>query len=112
MAPRRLLQHTNQALRAQPEGLGPGRILVEDPTPEVMVVQGDLRADDMLVLASDALAQFLLRLDVAGEPVWPLVRGLDPAGFRTLVTEGVAARMLEPDDVTLVRAVLRREVPA
>jgi hypothetical protein len=74
------------------------------PVPMAMVAEGPLQTDDMLVLASDALAAFLLRLD---PEVWPAVQRLDTAGFEQLVAEGIACRLFEPDDATLVRIVLR-----
>jgi hypothetical protein len=78
------------------------------PVPEPVVGEGELREHDMLVLARDALAAFLLRLDRAAEPVWPAVRGLDAGRFREFVAQGIAAGLLERDDTTLVRIVLER----
>lgn len=83
--------------------------LPEAGTPSVVTEEGRLDADDMLVLASDALAGYLLRLDAAGEPVWATVRRLDRGAFRTFVVAGVDAGLLERDDVTLVRVVLAGE---
>lgn len=76
---------------------------------EPSIAQGELQEGDLLVLASDALAAFLLRLDAAGEPVWTLVRDLDRARFTTFVTAGHAAGLLERDDTTLVRVVLAED---
>jgi hypothetical protein len=77
--------------------------LPDAPVPAPTVVEGELRAGDVLVLATDALAAFLLRLDASGERVWPLVRGLDGAGLRMLVAQGISAGLLERDDTTIVR---------
>jgi len=78
------------------------------PVPSALVVEGGLRAGDMLVLASDALAALLLRL---GDEVWPAVRLLDTAGFVRLVEEGIDCGLCEPDDTTLVRVVLEEMPP-
>jgi serine/threonine protein phosphatase PrpC len=71
-----------------------------------VISDGELRAGDVLVLASDALAAFLLRLDAAGEPVWQVVRDLDADRFMALVTAGITEGLLERDDTTLVRVAL------
>ncbi len=80
--------------------------LPDAPTPDPVISDGELRAGDVLVLASDALAAFLLRLDAAGEPVWQVVRDLDADRFTTLVTAGITEGLLERDDTTLVRVAL------
>ena len=77
--------------------------------PEPIIAEGELRAGDLLVLASDALAAFLLRLDAAGEPVWPTLARVDGAAFLALVAAGIDADLLERDDTTLVRIALRGE---
>jgi hypothetical protein len=83
--------------------------LPEAVVPGPVVAEGGLRTGDMLVLATDALAAFLLRLDAAGEPVWPVVRRIDTARFGALVAQGIAAGLLERDDATLVRIVLEED---
>jgi serine/threonine protein phosphatase PrpC len=77
--------------------------------PEPVMGEGELRAGDLLVLATDALAAFLLRLDARSEPVWAVVRALDVDRFRVLVAQGIAAGLLERDDTTLVRIVVEED---
>lgn len=80
------------------------------PIPDPVVAEGSLRAGDMLLLATDAVAAFLLRLDrlhpAADGALWATVRRLDTPGFLRLATEGIAAEQLERDDLTLVRIVM------
>lgn len=76
------------------------------PAPAPVVTETAVQADDLLLLASDALAAFLLRLAADGDAVWPALRRLDTAGFARLVGEGIASGLLERDDLTLVRIVL------
>ena len=77
--------------------------------PDPVGAEGDLRAGDLLLLASDALAAFLLRLDAAGEDVWSTIARIDAGAFRALVAAGIGARLLERDDMTLVRIELRAQ---
>ncbi len=74
--------------------------------PEPVAAEGDLRAGDMLLLASDALAAFLLRLDTQGAAIWTVMAHLDTGAFRELVRAGSAARLLDRDDTTLLRIML------
>ena len=76
------------------------------PAPVPVVTETAVQADDLLLLASDALAAFLLRLAADGDAVWPALRRLDTAGFARLVGEGIASGLLERDDLTVVRIVL------
>ncbi|MGW2821927.1 hypothetical protein ACWC24_13080 [Streptomyces sp. NPDC001443] len=69
---------------------------------------GRIGSQDMLVLASDALAQVLLeRAGSAAGPDaavwWQVVRRLDARAFTRLVTELRTAGIIETDDTTLIR---------
>jgi hypothetical protein len=68
------------------------------------VAQGALRDEDVFLVATDALAAWLLRRAEAGQPVWRLVTaGLrGDAGFAWLV-ERARRDGLRNDDLTLVR---------
>jgi len=85
--------------------------LVDVSSPAPVVTEAAVRSGDLLLLASDAMAAFLLRLAADDDAVWPAVRRLDTPGFVRLTAEGLAAGLLEPDDVTLVRIVLGPERP-
>ena len=80
--------------------------LLDTPSPAPVLEQGELCGGDVIVLASDAMAAFLLRLVAADEPVWDVVERLDTAAFRALASAGIDAGILEEDDLTLVRVVL------
>lgn len=73
---------------------------------DVVVTERTLRAGDVLLAASDAMAAFLLRTGRAQPHLWDIVARLDHAGFVRLVEEGLRAGACERDDLTLVRAVL------
>ena len=73
---------------------------------EVMIHQRPLQAGDVVLVASDAMAAFLLRLGREQPGLWDVVARIDRAGFARLVEEGLAVGLLERDDVTLVRGVL------
>ena len=83
--------------------------LPDVPTPAPTRAEGELAAGDLLVLATDALAALLLRLDARSRPVWHHVGRLDRAAFTALVAAGIDAGLLERDDVTLVRVRLAGE---
>lgn len=95
-----------------PDAFGPRPVLVsslDDGGParhEVVVHERELRAGDVLLLASDAVAAFLLRVGHGQPDVWDVVTRLDDGGFRALVEEGLGAGLLERDDLTLLRAVV------
>ncbi|MGV9245335.1 hypothetical protein [Streptomyces sp. NPDC003710] len=73
---------------------------------------GRFGAHDMIVLASDALAQVLLEragFDAGPDTAvwWRAVRRLDASSFTRLVTELRTARIIETDDTTLIRICAR-----
>jgi hypothetical protein len=63
---------------------------------------GPLAEGDLILVATDALAAWLLGLHEAGAPAWELAAGLDPAGFAELVGALRATGDLVNDDVTLL----------
>lgn len=71
---------------------------------EVVVHERELRAGDVLLLASDAMAAFLLRLGRLQPDAWDVVGRVDRAGVHRLVEQGLDAGLLERDDLTLLRA--------
>jgi hypothetical protein len=69
--------------------------------------KGTLEKGDRLYLMTDALAQYVLAKQEAGEPVWSTLDRLDSeAGFAAFVQDARAAGMT-PDDTTLQRIVVR-----
>jgi hypothetical protein len=87
-----------------PTGFGHRPTLVssspETPVPEIESTEGEWAAGDVLLLATDALAAYLL----ANDPTEAV--GLDERGFAIFV-EGALSRGLRNDDVTLVEIRLR-----
>jgi len=74
---------------------------------------GPLAVEDRLYLATDALAEWMVRAGAA-DPVrlWRLLGGLDhPAQFRHLVTDRRRAGELKNDDVTLLRVEIAAAPP-
>lgn len=76
---------------------------------EIVAHERELRAGDVLLVASDAMAAFLLRLGRAQPDAWDVLARLDRAGLRRLVEQGLGAGLLERDDLTLVRAVVAED---
>ena len=72
----------------------------------IQVSKGSLRDGDMLLLATDAMAAWLLKQHEAGRPLWKwLYRKLStPARFDAMVTYGRKHGMRN-DDCTLVRVI-------
>ncbi|HUQ55758.1 hypothetical protein [Lentzea sp.] len=64
--------------------------------------EGDVEPGDLLYLATDALAQWMVREDDDG--LWSLLAGLDhPHRFRELADDRRETREMTNDDVTLMR---------
>ena len=83
------------------------------PAPEqVLVHERSLRADDVLLVASDALAAFLLRAGGEQPMLWEALTRIDHLGFVVLVEQGLAAGQLERDDLTLLRVRVVDDGPA
>ena len=70
----------------------------------IIVHERALRPDDVLLVASDALAAFLLRAGQEQPRLWEVMTRIDSSAFVQLVGQGLAAGRLERDDVTLLRA--------
>lgn len=71
---------------------------------------GELRVGDALVLATDALARWLLAADGAGERPWERLPD-DDSAFAALIDVERRAGRLRNDDVTLLRWVCAAEAP-
>ena len=78
----------------------------EPPNERIQISKGSLRDGDMLLLASDALAAWLLKRHEDGRPLWRwLYRKLStPESFAALVAYG-RKNGLRNDDFTLVRVI-------
>lgn len=70
---------------------------------------GCLDRGDVLLLATDAYAQWALASDEAGSPPWSTSMWLTPSGFRRLVDAARQAAVMPDDDVTL--AIVRTGAP-
>lgn len=81
----------------------PGRGPAEDA---VVVHERAVRAGDVLLVMSDALAAAMLRVARDTPDVWSLLARVDRPGFLRLVEAAIGAGVLERDDLTLVRAVV------
>lgn len=69
----------------------------------IRACQGEFQADDLFVLATDALAQWFLARHEAGEKPWQPLTALDSAAtFASWVAELRRAALLRNDDTTLV----------
>jgi hypothetical protein len=70
---------------------------------DIVVVEGEYQAGDILIFATDALAKWLLARTEAGERPWDALCGLkSPEEFDTFVTQLRHDRVMRNDDVTLV----------
>ena len=78
----------------------------EPPNDRIQLSKGSLRDGDMLLLATDAVAAWLLRRHEEGRPLWRwLYRKLStPESFAAMVTYG-RKNGLRNDDCTLVRII-------
>lgn len=66
-----------------------------------------LEAGDLILLCTDALADFVLGEAETVPDIWGILGGLDAAGFAELVAAARAAGLLVNDDVTLLRCKIR-----
>lgn len=80
-------------------------LLVSRPgqTPDLRFDEFLLRQGDMVVAATDALAEMLRDGHNAGNQVWKHVQGLDPQSFAGWIDEQRTSGDLHNDDVTLLR---------
>jgi hypothetical protein len=65
---------------------------------------GPLEAGDVVLVATDAFAAWLIRREESGSPVWNLIADIDPVSFSDLVTTLRTNRELVNDDVTVLVA--------
>lgn len=97
---------------ADPDAFGSRPALVSslrDGAPErheVVAHERELRVGDVLLVATDAMSAFLLRLGRVQPGVWDVVARVDRSGLLRLVEQGLGAGLLERDDLTLLRAVV------
>jgi len=95
-------------LRADDFGRGPSLVhsssewLRSDCSAIVLDRGGPLLDGDVVLVATDAIAAWMLRRHEAGVPVWDVAAGLDPARFAELVSALRANGELVNDDVTLL----------
>lgn len=88
-----------------PDGLPTGRGALEDVVGRMLFAEGDLRDGDVVYLATDAVADWVLRADERdGAALWALLAALDhPEAFRALVDDLRRSEEMVNDDVTLMR---------
>jgi hypothetical protein len=104
-------------LAAQDFGINPDGVYTAPSARERMRTRlalsgGPLAVGDRLFLATDALAEWMVRsADGAGQPWRELNRLEHPARFRDLVTGRRRAGQLKNDDVTLMRVELTASEP-
>ena len=68
----------------------------------VLETGGPLATGDVVLVATDAFAAWMIRRHESGSPVWDLVAGVDPASFPGLVAKLRASREMVNDDVTVL----------
>lgn len=110
----RLVQHFPALAEADfgvnPDGVSTRPERLADTVDRLAWAGGDLEPGDLLYLATDALAQWLVRGD--GPALWGTLAALvDPADFLDLVTAQRRARAMTNDDVTLLRVRMDRAWP-
>jgi hypothetical protein len=107
------------AMRAGDFGRGPslvhssGEWLRSDRAAIVVDSGGPLLDGDVVLVATDAFAAWMVGRHEAGTPVWDLAAGLDATHFRELVDALRASGEMVNDDVTLLvaRVTARRSTP-
>lgn len=67
---------------------------------------GPAETGDVVYLATDAMAAWLLDRAVTDDALWPVLAAVDHRGFAALVERARARGEMEDDDVTLLRAVV------
>lgn len=94
-----------------PDGVSTRPEALPDMVGRVLLAQGDLAVGDVLYLATDALAQWMIEADHA--TLWPTLAGLShPDTFHALVTDRRRGGELHNDDVTLLRAHISSSQPS
>lgn len=95
---------------SNPDGLPTTAGTLADMVGRALFAEGDLRVGDLLYLATDAFAQWVVAADRRDRrAVWTTLARLDhPDAFRGLVADRRAAREMTNDDVTLMRVLVDR----
>lgn len=98
---------------ANPDGLPTAPGALAGVLDRALFAEGDLVGGDLLFLATDAVAQWVLAADRRDPAaLWAVLSGLDhPDAFRALVDGRRAAREMVNDDVTLMRVVVAPAPP-
>lgn len=88
-----------------PEGMPTARDALPGVIGQMRFAQGDLAPGDLVYLATDAFAHWMVREREKDEDrLWSVLSGLNhPQRFQTLVDDRRAAREMTNDDVTLMR---------
>ncbi|NUT99193.1 MAG: hypothetical protein HOY78_45035 [Saccharothrix sp.] len=90
------------AFGTNPSGVPTAPTALPGALGELELAEGDLAPGDLLYLATDAFAHWMVREN--GDALWSALAGLDhPERFRDLVDDRRAAREMTNDDVTLMR---------
>ncbi|WP_232665170.1 hypothetical protein [Pseudonocardia sp. TRM90224] len=115
---RRLLAHFPpldvESFGLSPDGISTHAASVEPMARRLEFAYGDIRAGDLLFMATDALAQWLLVEARRNQHVlWDLLADVDhDATFAALVADQRAAGRLHNDDVTLLRVAVDTAEPS
>jgi hypothetical protein len=87
-----------------PEGIFTARAARDRMRAALALAEGPLAAGDRLYLATDAVAEWMVRAEAADPAaLWSLLDRLDPAAFRWLVADRRRAGAMKNDDATLMR---------
>jgi hypothetical protein len=106
------------AMRADDFGRGPSLVhsssewLRSDCAAIVVDSGGPLLDGDVVLVATDAIAAWMVRRHESGAPVWDLAAGLDATRFSELVAALRGSGEMVNDDVTLLVARLTARRPA
>jgi hypothetical protein len=96
-----------------PDGMSTQPAQLDRMTRNVRIESGRLRAGDLLLLATDALAEWIVQQAAAGGPgPWSTLAGIDhPVRFAAMVDQLRATGAMKNDDVTLLRVRMAAREP-
>jgi hypothetical protein len=97
-----------------PDGVHTGPAALPLMMRRISFAQHDLRAGDQLFLATDALAEWIVRAreDQGDDRVWGFLSRIGhPDAFARFVADSRAARVMRNDDVTLMRVLVSGSAP-
>jgi len=97
-----------------PDGVHTGPAALPLMMRRISFAQHDLRAGDQLFLATDALAEWIVRAreDQGDDRVWRFLSRIGhPDAFARFVADSRAARVMRNDDVTLMRVLVSGSAP-